>query len=45
MAAKWTALLDPTPEEIRTSSPRDLEESALELLTADPAHAETPRPW
>jgi magnesium transporter len=44
MAAKWTALLDPTPEEIRTSSPRDLEESALELLTADPAHADEPRP-
>ena len=44
MAAKWTALLDPTPEEIRASSPRDLEESALELLTADPAHADEPRP-
>src|SRR4051812_34500903 len=44
MAAKWTDLLDPTPEQIRDNSPRDLEETALDLLTADPAHADEPRP-
>jgi magnesium transporter len=44
MAANWTDLLDPTPEEVRANSPRDLEETALELLTADPSHDDEPRP-
>src|SRR5256885_16553386 len=44
MAAKWIDLLDPTPDEVHASSPRDLEATALELLTADPAHDDEPRP-
>jgi magnesium transporter len=44
MAANWTDLLDPTDEELRAAAPRDLEESALELLLASPAHDDEPRP-
>jgi magnesium transporter len=44
MAATWIDLLDPTPEEIRARSPRELEETAFELLTAEPAHEDEPRP-
>jgi magnesium transporter len=44
MAANWVDLLDPTPDEVRARSPRELEETALELLTAEPAHEDEPRP-
>ena len=44
MAATWVDLLDPTPEEIRARSPRELEETAFELLTAQPQHEDEPRP-
>jgi magnesium transporter len=44
MAAEWIDLLDPTPEEIRAKAPRELEETAFELLTAEPEHEDEPRP-
>ena len=44
MAANWIDLLDPSADELRAKSPRDLEETALDLLLADPAHADEPRP-
>ena len=44
MAAKWIDLLDPSAEELREASPQDLEESALELLLAQPEHDDEPRP-
>jgi magnesium transporter len=44
MAATWIDLLDPTPDEIRAQSPRELEETAYELLTAEPVHEDEPRP-
>jgi magnesium transporter len=44
MAAKWIDLVDPTVDELREASPRDLEETALELLLATPAHEDEPRP-
>src|SRR3954469_7057010 len=43
MAAEWIDLLDPTPEEVRSRSPRELEETAFDLLTARPAHEDEPR--
>src|SRR5438067_12807296 len=44
MAAKWIDLLDPTAEELREHVPLGLEESALELLLAEPQHEDDPRP-
>src|SRR5262245_27974688 len=44
MAANWVDLLDPSAEELRASAPRELEESALELLLATPEHEDEPRP-
>ena len=44
MAANWIDLLDPSAEELRAASPRDLEETALELLLAEPKHEDEPRP-
>jgi magnesium transporter len=44
MAANWIDLLDPTPEELREKSPCRLEETAFELVTAPPEHADEPRP-
>src|SRR5918912_34083 len=44
MAAKWIDLLDPSLDEIRSAAPRALEETALELLTAEPQHEDEPRP-
>jgi magnesium transporter len=44
MAANWIDLLDPTAEELRANAPRELEESALELLLASPVHEDEPRP-
>src|SRR6059058_3102251 len=44
VAAKWIELCDPSPDEVRAQAPRELEESAFELLTAEPQHADEPRP-
>jgi magnesium transporter len=44
MAATWIDLLDPSPEELRAKAPRELEETAFELLTAAPQHEDEPRP-
>jgi magnesium transporter len=44
MAANWIDLLDPTPDELRAQAPRDLEETAFALLTAEPQHEDEPRP-
>jgi magnesium transporter len=44
MAAEWIDLLDPTPDEVRAKAPRELEETAFELLTAPPQHEDDPRP-
>jgi magnesium transporter len=44
MAATWIDLLDPTAEELKETSPVDLEESALEVLLDRPEHDDEPRP-
>jgi magnesium transporter len=44
MAANWIDLLDPDAEALRAAAPRDLEETAVELLVADPRHDDEPRP-
>ena len=44
MAATWIDLLDPTHDELKAKSPRELEETALELLLANPQHDDEPRP-
>ena len=44
MAANWIDLVDPDPARLREASPRDLEETALELLLAEPKHEDEPRP-
>jgi len=44
MAATWIDLLDPTHDELQRQAPRELEETALELLLADPQHDDEPRP-
>jgi len=44
MAATWIALIDPTPEELKEKAPRELEETALDVLLATPAHDDEPRP-
>jgi magnesium transporter len=44
MAATWLDLLDPTADELRTICPRELEESAIELLLQEPTHDDEPRP-
>jgi magnesium transporter len=44
MAANWVDLLDPTPEELRARAPLELEAPVFELLTAQPAHDDEPRP-
>jgi magnesium transporter len=44
MAARWIDLLDPTVDELRAAAPRDLEETALELLVSKPRHDDEPRP-
>jgi magnesium transporter len=43
-AATWIDLLDPSEEELRTAAPRELEETALELLLAKPEPDDEPRP-
>src|SRR3954451_7608758 len=44
MAATWIDLLDPSADELRAKAPRGLEETALDLLLADPQHEDEPRP-
>jgi magnesium transporter len=44
MAANWVDLLDPTADELKAKAPRELEETALDLLLAAPAHEDEPRP-
>jgi Mg2+ and Co2+ transporter CorA len=44
MSATWIDLLDPTPEELRSKTPRELEETALALLSAEPKPEDEPRP-
>jgi magnesium transporter len=44
MAANWIDLLDPTADDLRAQCPRELEESAIELLLKDPEHDDEPRP-
>jgi len=44
MAANWIDLVDPTADELRGKAPRELEESAFELLLAEPKHEDEPRP-
>jgi magnesium transporter len=44
MGAVWIDLLDPTPEELHAKAPRDLEETAFELLTSKAQHDDEPRP-
>jgi len=42
--AEWIDLIDPSPEEVRAKLPREVQESALELLLAPPRHSDEPRP-
>jgi magnesium transporter len=42
--AEWIDLIDPSPEELRAKLPKDVQESALELLLAPARHADEPRP-
>jgi magnesium transporter len=44
VAATWIDLLDPKADELREKAPRQLEESAIELLLAPPQHEDEPRP-
>ncbi len=44
MPARWIDLLDPNADELREKAPRELEESAIELLLAPPEHEDEPRP-
>jgi len=43
MAATWIDLLDPTHEELKAKSPRELEETALEVLLDRPEHDDEPQ--
>jgi len=42
--AEWIDLIDPSPDELRGKLPREVQESALELLLASPEHGDEPRP-
>src|SRR6266498_69495 len=42
--AEWIDLIDPPPEELKAKLPREVQESALELLLAPARHADEPRP-
>src|SRR6266568_5054077 len=44
MAANWIDLVDPTREQLREQAPRELEESAFDLLLDRPKHEDEPRP-
>jgi magnesium transporter len=42
--AEWIDLIDPSPDELRGKLPREVQESALDLLLAPARHADEPRP-
>jgi magnesium transporter len=42
--AEWIDLIDPSPDELRAKLPKEMQESALELLLAPARHADEPRP-
>jgi magnesium transporter len=42
--AEWIDLIDPSPDELREKLPRDIYESALELLLRPATHEDEPRP-
>jgi magnesium transporter len=42
--AEWVDLIDPAPDELRAKLPREVQESALEVLLAPAQHADEPRP-
>ena len=42
--AEWIDLIDPSPDELRAQLPRELQETALELLLAPAQHSDEPRP-
>jgi magnesium transporter len=42
--AEWIDLIDPSPDELRAKLPKEVQESALELLLAPARHADEPRP-
>ena len=44
MGAVWIDLLDPSEAELREKAPRELEESALQLLLRPHVHEDEPRP-
>ncbi len=44
MAEVWIDLLDPSSEALREQAPRQLEESAIDLLLRLPQHQDEPRP-
>src|SRR5947209_15745604 len=42
--AEWIDLIDPSADELRAKLPKEVQESALELLLAPAQHADEPRP-
>jgi magnesium transporter len=42
--AEWIDLIDPSPDELRVKLPKEVQESALDLLLAPARHADEPRP-
>ena len=44
MGAVWIDLLDPSEAELREKAPRELEESAMQLLLRPHVHQDEPRP-
>jgi magnesium transporter len=42
--AEWIDLIDPSPDEVRAKLPKEVLESALDLLLAPARHADEPRP-
>jgi len=42
--AEWIDLIDPSPESVREAVPRQIQESALELLLRPAVHSDEPRP-
>jgi len=44
VAATWTDLLDPSPDELRAQAPRELDRTTLERLLAPAEHEDEPRP-
>jgi magnesium transporter len=42
--AEWVDLIDPSPESVREALPKQIQESALEVLLRPAVHADEPRP-